>query len=140
MGPAWMEEVKALVDERLRAYFDRQLERARAIAPEAPELIEAIATLTMRGGKRLRPAVLVAALRAVDPERAARDVVDACAALELLQTYLLIHDDWMDGDEERRGGAAVHAALRDAHGGDAHLGAALAVLAGDLACAQAWEL
>jgi len=45
----------------------------------------------------------------------------------------------MDLDEERRGGPSVFAALRDSHD-DAHLGASLAVLAGDLASAYASEL
>ncbi|MCC6875734.1 MAG: polyprenyl synthetase family protein, partial [Sandaracinaceae bacterium] len=134
-----MDEIRALVNERLQSYLREQRARAAALAPEAPELVDAVTTLTMRGGKRLRPAVLVAAFRAVAPEWHPAEVVDACAALELLQTYLLIHDDWMDGDDERRGGPSVHAALREAHG-DTHLGDALAILAGDLACAQAWEL
>jgi geranylgeranyl diphosphate synthase type I len=68
------------------------------------------------------------------------DIVHAGAALELLQSYLLIHDDWMDGDDERRGGPSVHAALRARREGNVHLADALAILAGDLACAQSWRL
>jgi geranylgeranyl diphosphate synthase type I len=59
--------------------------------------------------------------------------------LELLQTYLLIHDDWMDEDDERRGGPAVHYAFQRKHGHD-HLGASLGILAGDLASTFGWEL
>jgi geranylgeranyl diphosphate synthase type I len=51
-----------------------------------------------------------------------------------LQAYFLIHDDWMDGDATRRGGPTAHVVLGH---GDAHLGASLAVLAGDYACALA---
>ncbi|MDQ3034121.1 MAG: polyprenyl synthetase family protein [Myxococcota bacterium] len=112
---------------------------ATALAPEALELVEAIEALTMRGGKRLRPAVLVAAFRSIAPERDWAETLPACAGLELLQSYLLIHDDWMDGDEQRRGGPAVHAALAKKRG-DAHLGASLAILAGDLASAYAQRL
>jgi len=136
----WLAELRSVVDERLARYLSAKREAAGKLAPEAPELVEAVEALTLRGGKRLRPAILHSAFRAVAPERDPAEVLDACAALELLQTYLLIHDDWMDRDEERRGGAAVHAALRDAHGGDAHLGASLAILAGNLASACAWEL
>ncbi len=64
------------------------------------------------------------------------DVVMAGVAIELLQTYLLIHDDWMDGDEIRRGGPSVHAWLVSRFGDG---GAAAAVLAGDHACALAQE-
>lgn len=137
---SWLWEVRSLVDERLAAFFDAKRSSAASLAPEAVELVEAVAMLTLRGGKRLRPALLVAAHRAVRPEGRADEVTDACAALELLQSYLLIHDDWMDHDEERRGGPSVHVALREAHGGDPHLGASLAILAGNLASAQAWDL
>ena len=136
----WMGEVRSLVDARLAAYFELKRRAAAGIAPEAPVLVLAVERLTMRGGKRLRPALAFAAHRAIDPSGDAGCLTDAGAALELMQSYLLIHDDWMDGDEERRGGPSVHAALRDEHGGDAHLGASLAILAGNLASAQAWEL
>ncbi len=87
----------------------------------------------------MRPAVLVAAFHAVSPEGAVGRTLDASAAVELLQTYLLIHDDWMDQDTVRRGGPSVPAAMR-ARFGDAHLGNCMAVLAGDLASAWAFEL
>ena len=134
-------EVRRLVEDRLARYFDDKRAQAERLAPEAPELVGAIAALTLRGGKRLRPALLAAAYRAADEARPIEAVIDACCALELLQTYLLVHDDWMDQDDERRGGPSVLAAmLRDAHDGDAHLGASLGVLAGDLASAYASEL
>ena len=102
------------------------------------ELVDAVRTLTLRGGKRTRPMVLAAAYYAVQPE-GKDDLRHAYAALELLQSYLLIHDDWMDRDESRRGGRSVWAHLRDRHN-DAHLGSSLAILAGDLASAFASEL
>ncbi|HJL16124.1 MAG TPA: polyprenyl synthetase family protein [Sandaracinaceae bacterium LLY-WYZ-13_1] len=134
----WLAEVKDGVEARLREILAEDRARLVAIAPEAAELMEGVESLTLRGGKRLRPAVLYAAYRAVRPEAGVGDVVDAGAALELLQSYLLIHDDWMDGDEERRGGPSVHALLRDRHG-DARLGASLAILAGNLACTLSWR-
>lgn len=135
----WLDEVRNGVDTRLAQFFEAETAHAKTLAPEAVELVDAIAALTMRGGKRLRPAVLVAAFRSVAPERGWQETLPACAALEMLQSYLLIHDDWMDGDEQRRGGPAVHAAIATQHG-DAHLGASLAVLAGDLASAYAQQL
>jgi geranylgeranyl diphosphate synthase, type I len=66
------------------------------------------------------------------------DVVPAMIAIELLQTYLLIHDDWMDDDAVRRGGPAVHVTLREKLGSKP-LGDAGAVLAGDLASAFAQQ-
>ena len=135
----WLEEVRREIDARLVRFFDEERAAATSLAPEALELVEAVAALTIRGGKRLRPAVAVAAFRSVAPERDWRETLDAGAALELLQSYLLIHDDWMDGDDQRRGGPAVHAALA-AKLGDAHLGASLAILSGDLGSAYAQRL
>jgi geranylgeranyl diphosphate synthase type I len=139
-GPAgWLDDVRGEVDAHLSRYFDERRGINTRLLGRGEEsiLIDAIAELTMRGGKRLRPAVLVAALSAVRPSRGVRDVLPACASLELLQTYLLIHDDWMDGDTHRRGGPSVHARLRER---DPQNGDALAILAGDLGSALAWEL
>lgn len=140
-GPAgWLEDVRSDVDAYLSRFFDeRRAHVGRLVGrrEHASVLVDAIAELTMRGGKRLRPALLVAALCAVEPSRSVHDVLSACASLELLQTYLLIHDDWMDGDMHRRGGPSVHARLREIAGAN---GDALAILAGDLGSALAWEL
>ena len=138
MVAGWLSEVKSGVETRLDEFFHVERERLTALAPEAAELVDAIEDFTMRGGKRFRPALAFAAYRSVRPHGALQDVVDACAALELLQSYLLIHDDWMDGDEERRGGPAVHALLRQRH--ETQRADSLAILAGDLACAQSWRL
>ena len=135
---AWMEAVRVDVEERLRSYLAEKRHESLTLSPHSVELVDAVSTLTLRGGKRSRPATLVAAYHAVSPE-GSQSCANAGAALELLQTYLLIHDDWMDRDEKRRGGPSVWATLRDRHS-DEHLGASLAVLAGDLASAYAGEL
>jgi geranylgeranyl diphosphate synthase type I len=133
-------EVREATDAQLRSFFAARRAELRSSAPEAELLAAALEDLTMRGGaKRLRPAVMVAAQRAIRPSAPLSDVVHACAALEILQSYLLIHDDWMDGDLERRGGPSVHVMLRREVEED-HLGDALAILAGDLGNAWAWDL
>ncbi len=61
-------------------------------------------------------------------------MIAAGAALELLHAYFLVHDDWMDGDDERRGAPSVPAVMRTRFPGK---DAATSVLAGDLASAWA---
>jgi geranylgeranyl diphosphate synthase type I len=129
----------AAVNAYLGAFLNTQQSLSRSISPRAEELVKAVADLTQRGGKRLRPAVLFAGYRASGGGEDLAPTLEACASLELLQTYLLIQDDWMDGDDERRGGPSVHAAMRRAHG-DAHLGESLAMLAADLSAGFAFEL
>ena len=137
--PGFLRDVRSRVDARLRDFFDAKRREAERLSPRSLELVVALEALTMRGGKRLRPVVTAAAMRSVDANAPLDRMVDVGAALELLQTYLLAHDDFMDGDLERRGGPAVHAVFRATYRDD-HLGDALGVLAGDLASAYSLEL
>ncbi|HSJ98294.1 MAG TPA: polyprenyl synthetase family protein [Myxococcota bacterium] len=109
---------------------DGALERALPPADAPPRRLHAaMRHLLFPGGKRLRPALAFAAAEAVGapPERA----LPAAAAVELVHTYSLVHDDLpcMDDDDERRGRPTVHVAY----------GEATAVLAGDALRALAFE-
>lgn len=140
-GPidAFLADVKTRVDLHLARFFEQKREHARSLSQPSVELVEAVRDFTMRGGKRTRPAILIAGHLAIAPEAELEPLFDACAGLELLQSYLLIHDDWMDQDDERRGGVTLHRLFADRLQ-DRHLGATLAVLAGDLGNAFAIEL
>ncbi len=112
--------------EPISAMFDS---RAQSVVYDQVE------EMTLRGGKRFRAALLIEAAALFDEEAPGRAcVLDAAAALELLQTYFLIHDDIMDEDETRRGGPSAHVALARSCG-DANMGRGLAILAGDCAAA-----
>ena len=92
------------------------------IGEGCPEVLrEAMRHAVLGGGKRLRPILCIAAVRACggDEERALRP---GCA-LELIHAYSLVHDDLpcMDDDDMRRGQPACHKAF----------GEATAILAGD---------
>jgi len=109
---------------------DAWLERALPPADAPPAALHAaMRHLLFPGGKRLRPALAFAAAEAVgaSPERA----LPIAAAVELVHTYSLVHDDLpcMDDDVERRGRPTVHVAY----------GEATAVLAGDALLAAAFE-
>lgn len=138
VNAGWLDLLRTEVDFYLAEFFEEKKRETGAISPPTLELVDAIEALTMRGGKRLRPAVAAAGYRCVRAGHGMDRMVELSGALELLQSYLLIHDDWMDGDEVRRGGPAVHTSLERSHQ-DRHLGAALGILAGDLASAFAWE-
>lgn len=135
----WIEHVHGGVGACLKEFFADKRRHMADLSQSSLKLLDAVEDLTDRGGKRLRPVVLYAGARAVNGDPDYATLWRAGAALELLQTYLLIHDDWMDQDNERRGGKAVHVHFAETTH-DTHLGASLAVLAGDLASAYAWEL
>jgi geranylgeranyl diphosphate synthase type II len=120
---AWLAERAQLVDAELQRWLPP--------ADEAPaNLHAAMRHLIFPGGKRLRPALAFAGAEAVGaaPERA----LPVAAAVELVHTYSLVHDDLpcMDDDDERRGRPTVHVLY----------GEAVAVLAGDALLAGAFEL
>ncbi len=79
------------------------------------------------GGKRVRPLILLTACAAAGGDE--RDALDAAAALELLHTSSLIHDDIMDASALRRGRPTVHALY----------GISTAILAGDTLIALAFR-
>lgn len=131
-------KLKPLVDSQLSQVLSRQAKEAQKLGPEALALVSALESLCMRGGKRLRPLLLHVGALCQDPSFPLARSVKAGVALELLQAYFLIHDDWMDEDSERRGGPTAHIELAKAFG-SAFLGERAAILAGDFAIALAQE-
>ena len=71
-----------------------------------PLLTDIASYLVHSGGKRVRPAVTVIAFRACGGENPA-PIIDAAAALELIHSATLLHDDIIDGSEVRRGKASA---------------------------------
>ncbi len=127
------------MEGELERFLDEAGDRVPAAVDGADTLLAAVADLTLRGGKRLRPALAYLAALSVESEEELPGLVRACASLELLQSYLLIHDDIMDDDDVRRGGPTVHRVLAGP-GDDAASrlrGRDLGILAGDLACVAA---
>lgn len=132
-------EVRRDVDARLAGYLDARLADASKHGPDVEAMVRAVRELTLRGGKRLRACLVLTGYLCADQELPWDPALDAGVAFELLQTYLLVHDDWIDGDESRRGGPSVPAMLR-AHHGSTRLGDAAAILAGDFASALSLDV
>ena len=73
--------------------------------PTAPAIVDEILRLLEAGGKRVRPAICFWAFAAAGGPQG-DPILRVCAALELLHTSALVHDDLMDRDVERRGVAS----------------------------------
>lgn len=136
---ALLSSVQKDIDQRLEAFFADELEVAAAHGREVTAMVASLARLTLRGGKRLRPGLVVAGYRVVQPKADLEPALEAGLAVELLHTYLLVHDDWMDGDALRRGGPTVHAELAKRFKHE-HRGHSAAILAGDYAASLALEV
>jgi len=135
---ALVDTVRKEVDTRLAGLLDAKLDAALEQDAEVLEMVRAFRDLCLRGGKRLRAALLVAGYRAANATADLEPALDAGVAIELLHAYFLVHDDWMDRDDTRRGGPAVHKLLADRYR-SARLGEASAILAGDFGVALATE-
>jgi geranylgeranyl diphosphate synthase type II len=127
-------EARTRVDAWLaesRAWVERELDHFLPSTGASPTVLdEAMRYAVFGGGKRLRPAIV----RLVATQFGGRDVdaVIPAAAVELVHTYSLVHDDLpcMDDDDLRRGRPTCHRVY----------GEAIAVLAGDALLTHAFEL
>lgn len=101
------------VNSYLKNYFKHLHEEASAESVYVDDLVSIVENYTLRGGKRLR--AVLALIGYLSRKREIRDlenITKVMSAIELLQSYLLVHDDIMDRDELRRGGPTVHAWFR----------------------------
>lgn len=120
---SYFESRSKLVDQALNQYLDT--------TKSDPEIIhESMRYSIFAGGKRLRPVLVIAAAECcgAKPET----VLPTAAAMELIHTYSLVHDDLpaMDNDDLRRGRPTNHKVYGDA----------IAILAGDALLTKAFEL
>jgi geranylgeranyl diphosphate synthase type II len=115
----------------LQQQVDAYLEALRfAGEPGTTRLEEAMRYSLLAGGKRIRPVLSLATAEALG--RPPADVLPLAAAIEMIHTYSLIHDDLpaMDDDDLRRGKPTCHVAF----------GEDVAILAGDGLFAEALRL
>jgi geranylgeranyl diphosphate synthase type II len=121
--PSRVQADRRLVDAALRRFLPR---------PGTVPLTvrRAMAYSLFPGGKRLRPILAITACRALGGRVA--DVLPLAAAIEMIHTYSLIHDDLpaLDNDDLRRGRATSHRVF----------GEAMAILAGDALLTHAFQI
>lgn len=124
---AWLASRRGLVDQALKGFWAPPERWPKALHGSAGWML-------FGGGKRLRPALALAAFEAVGgaDDLPYDAVMPAACAVEMVHTYSLIHDDLpcMDDDVERRGRPTTHVKY----------GEALALLAGDALLTQAFRL
>jgi geranylgeranyl diphosphate synthase type II len=120
---AYLTARKEMVDKALDGYLPVR-------DGDSSEIVEAMRYSLFAGGKRLRPVLCMASAEAVGGS--ARAVLPVACALEMIQTYSLIHDDLpaMDDDDYRRGKPSNHKMF----------GEGIAILAGDALLTEAFSL
>ncbi|WP_434741262.1 polyprenyl synthetase family protein [Micromonospora sp. SH-82] len=135
--------LRARVDAELAAFIDRQGPRWPDGAPRG--LFTALHRFVLAGGKRLRPLFCYWGWRGAGGDDG-DEIVVAAAALELFHAFALIHDDILDGSDQRRGEPSVHRLFADLHtrsawrGDPEAYGRNTALLCGDLCAAWADQM
>mgnify|MGYP001603182324 CR=1 FL=1 len=160
-----LHDVKKNVDHELQHFFTTKHSEAKNIHPQTIQLVDQIADLTSRGGKRTRAFLVWLGHQSVIPAHAGiqrntwipdrvgdDNVLSAMMGIELFQSFALIHDDIIDEDAMRRGSPTVHEKFKQValdsgnpldsrnRMGSSRFGESMAILAGDLALAWADEL
>lgn len=110
------------IETRIRRFLPEQYEHQKTI-------VDAMSYSVLAGGKRLRPMLMEAAYQMFDG--IGQDIDSFMAAIEMIHTYSLVHDDLpaMDNDMYRRGKMTTHAVY----------GEAMGILAGDALLNYAFE-
>lgn len=128
---------------QIAADIDRLLANDEFPATVRPDYLrDAVRDYPVRGGKRLRPAMLIWSCGLLGGSESA--ALYPAAAVEVFHNWTLVHDDIIDQDDTRRGAPTSHVKLAAELGGKFSLGAGdaertgrdFAILAGDLQ--QGW--
>lgn len=123
-------------EKEILFFFETKLKTALKNEEFSKEMIEVVKEFTMRGGKRIRPALVYYGYKCFNNTNSS-EIIKAGISMELIQSYLLIHDDIIDDDNFRRNLPTVHKIYESKYG--KKYGKSLAILAGDMASHLAEE-
>jgi geranylgeranyl diphosphate synthase type I len=129
-----IENYQNRINMLLKEFLNKKLQKDKSISLYTQQLIENTIEYTLRGGKRIRPITAIFAYKCFkDDEK----IIKASLSIELMQSYLLIHDDIMDKSELRRGKPTLHKIYERKY--NKHIGSSMAILAGDLCSSYIYD-
>jgi len=141
----YLKEYKKRFQPFLKEYFNKKIKEAKNNHYLTEEAIRMIADFTFSGGKRVRPAMVYYGYLAAGGKDC-DEIVKASMSIELVHSFLLIHDDIIDRDEKRHGTETLHERYRKIaqkyfpQKDDWHFGISMAIIAGDLAASMSSEI
>jgi geranylgeranyl diphosphate synthase type I len=128
-------DLRAAVEAGLRDMVGRAADDLREVDTDLVPVADELERWLASGGKRLRPILVTVGHELAGGD--ARDVLGAAAAVELVHTWALLHDDLIDASATRRGAPTTHRRFAHHHldqrwaGDAADWGGAIAILLGD---------
>ncbi len=102
----YFDRTKKRLEAFLKTFFERKIQEVSLVRPWGKDMVTRLASFTNRG-KMIRGGLVCLGYE-MTKQKLSQEAVQTGAALELVQSALLIHDDIMDRDTLRRGEPAFH--------------------------------
>ncbi len=138
-----LQDYVPVIDKRLTAYFDEEIKLGFGFNARQKEMVRELLEHSkehnLRASKRLRGSFVNYGYLLKNTE-IDNTIWNAAIGVELVHTALLMHDDFMDQDNIRRGGPTTHKYYETKFQQNLHLGESMAVTAGDAILCMGFEL
>jgi geranylgeranyl diphosphate synthase type I len=143
----YLERFKVKFEKALKDYLETQIKELARIDEMGEVLAKVINDFTLQGGKRLRAALVELGYLATGQEETERILLPAIA-VELIHSFVLIHDDIIDRSLLRRNKPTVHRVFEEKYreifkpltsSERQHFANSMALLTGDLCFAMGYE-
>ncbi|MEM0145314.1 MAG: polyprenyl synthetase family protein, partial [Thermoplasmata archaeon] len=102
----YIKKYAPLIESHLLEFF-KSKKKDLEFNPYVLELFNNIEEYTMRGGKRLRPILMIVGYKLYGGKNE-EEIIKASCSIEMVQSYLLIHDDVIDESNLRRNKPTLH--------------------------------
>jgi geranylgeranyl diphosphate synthase type I len=127
----------AVIEERLKTFLDEAVKEATDYHPFIEKVYVDLEEFVFRKGKRLASCSTLLTYKAYSGKVDDR-ILDVCVGIELYRHAILVHDDLVDMDEQRRGGKTLHKKFTDSYSPyNSRFGEGTAVFVGNVVYALA---
>lgn len=139
-----LKDYKKKVEPYIKKYFAEKLKHPK-IDFTTKQAIKILADFTLAGGKRIRPAFVYYGYLASGGKNI-EEIIKTSIGIEIIHSFLLIHDDIIDKDAKRHGVPTVHERYKkigkfiSSKKDSAHFGNSMAIVTGDMAHTMANEI
>jgi geranylgeranyl diphosphate synthase type I len=133
-------DFKEKVDAEIEIYLDKAIKEAGAKDAVIADSLKYVKKVILSGGKRLRPAFMYYGYLAAGGKEKEK-IIRASVSIELIHTFLLIHDDIIDRDSKRHGLPTINRRYEKIAKNiffgknPEHFGNSMAIIIGDMVCA-----
>ncbi len=122
-----------LIDEKIEDYFLNKEKEVKN--SELRKILKEAKNFCLRPGKRIRPLLLLAGYYGYAKKNIKNDIIKISAAIEIMHSFLLIHDDIMDKAEMRRGEKSFHKIMFESYKNETlnnDIGKDIGIVVGDI--------